>query len=238
MNTFLRLSLGILLLSSPTLADALITSRTSSIGDNISAVLQQLKDAKAELDALEPKLRETARERGDILFSVEAYKKQFASYQSQLTDHNMRVDAFQAEREQHNAHPCHSPDTPMSECGGYNSEAETLVARQAVLKKEGADLDKTKALLDELQKINTEKTLQWTAKAKPIAVQAGAAQDRYRDLYNRLQAMKARYAECSKALSDEAMKHQCGNIQFDGANKMLDELTDRMIKPPFSIFPN
>jgi chromosome segregation ATPase len=220
-----------------------VTSRTSTLGEDITAVLAQLADAKKDLDAIEQEGKPITQKRSDLLWSREQWQKQSDSYNVQVKDYENRVAPFKAKCDYHDAHQClnvcDDHGNCDNRCAWYHQEKLDLEAQAVPYIKEHDELDKTKALLDRLDQTIKDQWAEWLVVAKPWTVKAVAAEHRYKDLYERLQALKSRYEDCSKTTGSlETLKHTCGNIQFDGAEKSLGDLGDGMIKPPFKVIPN
>lgn len=219
-----------------------VTSRTSTLGEDITSVLGQLND------------KPITQRRSDLLWSKEQLpscsrassacfmKKQEASYEAQVKDYTTRMAPYTAKCEYHDAHQCmnvceNDLQHCDNRCAWYHQEMLDLQAQGQAFTKEHDDLEKTKELLDTAEKTNAAAWDEWLTIAKPWAIKAVAAEKQYKALYGRLQDLKSRYGDCSKtAGSLETLKHTCGNIQFDGADKSLDDLNT--VKPPFRVIPN
>jgi chromosome segregation ATPase len=221
-----------------------VTSRTSTLGEDITAVLGQLKDAQKDLEALEQEGKPITGKRSDLLWTGEQLQKQEDSYDAQVKDYATRLAPYSAKAAYHDAHQCMNEcindlQHCDNRCAWYHQEMLDLQAQGQALKKEYDDLGKTKELLDAAKQNHKEEWAKWLEVAKPWAVKAVAAEKRYKELYERLQELKNRYGDCSKTGGSlETLKHKCGNIQFDGADKSLGDLNDSEIKPPFKAIPS
>ena len=218
-----------------------VTSRSVSLGEDITSVLSQLNEAKADLDALEIEGRPITQKRSDLLWSGEQLKKQEAAYAAWEQEYNTRLAPYTAKTAYHGAHQCMNECVNDlqhcdNRCAWYHQEMLDLQAQGAVFNEEHENLEKTRLLLVDADQAHKDAWAQWMETAKPWAIKAVAAEKRYKELYERLQDLKSRFGDCSKTAGTlENLKHTCGNIQFDGADKSLDDLNT--IKPPFKVIP-
>ncbi len=202
-------------------------SSADTIGDKISAAAQQLSDDQSTMNDLQVTAKKLKQTEDDINFGVNALTKQANSYADQKRNSERRAAAAVAERNTHDNHP---PDRTCSSCvNSYNNEAGQIDRKLEAARSERTQLEKTRSLLQELQQTLTDKTVRWAADTKENNARINEVAAHYAQVYNQLQLLKSSYEDCQKLLVDERasierIKHECGNIQFDGAARRLAEL--------------
>lgn len=199
-----------------------------TIGDKISAAAQQLSDDRSTMNDLLDTAKKLKQTEDDINFGVNAFKKQADSYAVQKSKFEQRAAAVVAERNAHDARP---PNRTCAACvNSYNNEARQIDRKLEAVRSDGGQLEKTRSLLQELQKTLTDKTSQWAIDTKENNARINEVAAHYAKVYDQLQFLKSSYEDCQKVLVDkraslERIKLECGNVQFDGASRGLAELS-------------
>lgn len=208
-------------------------------GDRISSVAQQLSEIDSTWNALAATDKKLKQTEDDINFGLAAFRKQSASYSAQEKELEQKAARVTADLR---AHDARSVDRKCASCvTAYNQEADNIDTRSAAVRSEANQLKNTRSLLEELRQTLTDKTVKWAAEKKENNARMQETAARHAQLYAQLQVLKASYEDCQRQLqnsnsSGEQIKHDCGNIQFDGASRSLGALN--RFKPTFSITAN
>jgi hypothetical protein len=219
---------------------ASLNAADSGIGVQVSSVAQQLSTLSKALAVNYAKMKASDKKKADLDWADSALNRKKEQLMRDLADLNVRAAPLLEAKRHHDDNP---PDPNCDSCvAAYNREAKEGDDRMAPFIREAGDLDKTTALLAEIQKTNSEETMKWFAERKAITADTNEKMADYTRLYNRLQNLKKEYSQCrdevikNPRVSDETVKHQCGNIQFDGSDRTLHEL--EIILPPSRLMPN
>lgn len=213
----------------------------SDLTDQISRAQGELDANTAALQQASSNGKEADAQYSQLAASVAPLKAKTNQYKKQRTDQDMEDQevhsAYQTLGQRmaaHNGNRCYAPADNPNACSAYNTEADdlnkqkdALAARRDAARAQDAALEQQRIdLKSQWDNLQQDTTKQWSAIKTARAQYNNLLQARAR-IVQHLTELKKQSADCRKKLraqgdgSNEYLKNQCGNVQFDGTSANL-----------------
>jgi len=213
------------------------TSEIKALGDATGAKLEdRKKNLDATADLLKGAMTNFESKADDLKMRIDAnntaaenLKAQEATLKQQIDNHNSHCDGTYSDRGY--VASCNAEATNLNaQRDSLNSQADRITANANSLNQEHVDLIQYgQGLKERFDQLEAD-TLEWTTEKKQYITHRNQLISQTHDTLVQLKQLSAQLSNCvdrEPADADDAqIKHDCGDVQFDGVRAMLQRLKD------------